>query len=78
MIGTPRSFAGPRDSTRGGYDVLAEMLRAVHLTGSVFLNARFSEPFGVVSPKQYDERTPLARISHSSHADGELKSNFES
>ena len=64
MIGTPRSFAGPPDSTRGGYDVLAEMLRAVHLTGSVFLNARFSEPFGVVSPKQYDERTPLAHLRH--------------
>jgi hypothetical protein len=40
------------------------MLRAVHLTGSVFLNARFSQPFGVVSPKQYDERTPLAHLRH--------------
>jgi AraC family transcriptional regulator, alkane utilization regulator len=64
MIGTPRSFARTPDLSRGGYDVLAEMLRALRLTGSVFLNARFSEPFGVVSPKQYDERTPLAHLRH--------------
>ena len=49
MIGTSRSFAGTPDLARGGYDVLAEMLRGLRLTGSVFLNARFSEPFGVVT-----------------------------
>jgi hypothetical protein len=27
MIGTPRSFARTPDLSRGGYDVLAEMLR---------------------------------------------------
>ena len=63
MPGTPRSFAGPPESLRG-YDVLAETLRAVRLTGSVFLNARFTEPFGVVSPKQYDARTPMAHLRH--------------
>ena len=63
MPGTPRSFAGTPESSRG-YDVLAETLRAVRLTGSVFLNARFTEPFGVVSPKQYDERTPMAHLRH--------------
>jgi AraC family transcriptional regulator, alkane utilization regulator len=36
----------------------------VRLTGSVFLNARFTEPFGVVSPKQYDAGTPLAHLRH--------------
>ena len=44
--------------------MLAEMLRALRLTGSVFLNARFSAPFGVLSPKQYDERTPMAHLRH--------------
>ncbi len=46
------------------YDVLSETLRTVRLAGSVFLNARFTEPFGVVSPKQYDARTPLAHLRH--------------
>jgi AraC-like DNA-binding protein len=64
MIGTPPSFAERTDSPRGDYDVLAEMLRAVRLTGSVFLDACFSAPFGVVSPKRYDERTPMAHLRH--------------
>jgi AraC family transcriptional regulator, alkane utilization regulator len=64
MIGTPPSFAGTPEAARGDHDVLAEMLRAVRLTGSVFLNACFTAPFGVVSPKRYDERTPMARLRH--------------
>jgi AraC-like DNA-binding protein len=64
MIGKPRSFAGTPEASRQDYDVLAEMLRALRLTGSVFLNARFSAPFGVLSPKQYDERTPMAHLRH--------------
>jgi AraC-like DNA-binding protein len=64
MIGTPHSFAGKPEASRHDYDVLAEMLRAVRLTGSVFLNASFSAPFGVVSPKRYDERTPMAHLRH--------------
>ena len=64
MIGTPPSFAGTPDRADRHYDVLAEMLRAVRLTGSVFLNARFSAPFGVVSPKRYDAGTPLAHLQH--------------
>lgn len=47
-----------------GYDVLAETLRAIRLTGSVFLNARFSKPFGIISPDQFDARTPLAHLRH--------------
>ena len=64
MIGTPPSFAGTPESVRDDYDVLAEMLRAVRLTSSVFLNACFSTPFGVISPKQYDETTPMAHLRH--------------
>jgi AraC-like DNA-binding protein len=64
MIGTPPSFAATPDPVRDEYDVLAEMLRAVRLTGSVFLNASFSAPFGVLSPKRYDARTPMAHLRH--------------
>ena len=64
MIGKPRSFAGSPEASPRDYDVLAEMLRTLRLTGSVFLNARFSAPFGVVSPKQCDERTPMAHLRH--------------
>jgi AraC-like DNA-binding protein len=64
MIGTPRSFADTPETARGDRDVLAEMLRSVRLTGSVFLNACFSAPFGVISPKQFDERTPMAHLRH--------------
>jgi AraC-like DNA-binding protein len=53
-----------RDTSRGGQDVLAEMLRAVRLTGSVFMNGRFTAPFGVISPKQFDHGTPLAHLRH--------------
>ena len=65
MTETPPPFAAHPGANRGGgSDVLAEMLRAVRLTGSVFLNARFSAPFGVVSPKQYDASTPMAHLRH--------------
>ena len=64
MSGRPRSFAGTPDLAVGDGDVLAETLRTLRLTGSVFLNARFTEPFGVVSPKQYDAGTPLAHLRH--------------
>ena len=40
------------------------MLRAVRLTGSVFFGGNFTAPFGVVSPKKWDESTPLARLRH--------------
>ncbi len=46
------------------FDVLYEALRALRLAGSVFLNARFSAPFGVVSPRQYEPSTPLAHLRH--------------
>ncbi len=64
VVETPPSFAGHAGATRSGSDVLVEMLRAVRLTGSVFLNARFSAPYCVVSPKQYDAATPMAHLRH--------------
>ena len=64
MIGTPPSFAATPQTARGAHDVLAETLRAVRLTGSVFLNARFTAPFGIISPKRFDESSPMARLRH--------------
>jgi hypothetical protein len=40
------------------------MLNVVRLTGSVFLNAYLTAPFGVIDPKSYAERTPMARLRH--------------
>jgi AraC-like DNA-binding protein len=57
MTTTPRSLADTPD-------VLSELLRAVRLTGSVFLNGRFSEPFGVISPARWDEMHQMARLRH--------------
>ena len=45
-------------------DALSEMLRSVRLTGAVFLSARLTAPFGIVSPKRYDERMPMAHLRH--------------
>jgi AraC family transcriptional regulator, alkane utilization regulator len=64
MIETPPSFAGTPESAPGDHDLLAQMLRAVRLTGSVFLNACFTAPFCVVSPKRYDAGTLMAHLHH--------------
>jgi len=66
MTGTPPSFAETPDrpSAPAGIDVLSEMLVAVRLTGSVFLNGNFTAPFGVISPQRWDDRTPIARLRH--------------
>jgi AraC-like DNA-binding protein len=64
MIETPPSFAATPERGSDGQDLLAEMLRAVRLTGSVFLNACFTAPFGIVSPRQFDASTPMARLRH--------------
>ena len=61
MIETPSSFAVAPDD---GHDLLAETLRAVRLTGSVFLDACFTAPFGVISPKQFDANSPMAHLRH--------------
>ena len=61
MIETPPSFAIAPDNS---HDVLAESLRAVRLTGSVFLDACFTAPFGIISPKQFDANSPMAHLRH--------------
>jgi AraC family transcriptional regulator, alkane utilization regulator len=60
MSETPPSFA---DRPPAG-DVLADMLRAVRLTGAIFLRASFTEPFGVLSPQRYDPSIPMAHLRH--------------
>jgi AraC-like DNA-binding protein len=66
MTETPPSFAGTPDraAPAARLDALSQMLRAVRLTGSVFFTGYFSAPFGVISPKHWDETTPLARLRH--------------
>jgi len=54
----------PDRRTMAGPDLLSELLKVVRVSGSVFLNGRFSAPFGVISPKVHDEGTPLARLRH--------------
>lgn len=44
--------------------MLAETLRAVRLTGSVFLDACFTAPFGIISPKRFDADSPMAHLRH--------------
>lgn len=48
----------------GAADVLSEVLRAVRLSGSVFLDGRFAAPFGVISPARWDGVQPLAHLRH--------------
>jgi AraC family transcriptional regulator, alkane utilization regulator len=66
MTETPPSFAETPDrpAAAAGPDVLSEMLRAVRLTGSVFFGGKFTAPFGVISPRRWDESTPMARLRH--------------
>lgn len=45
-------------------DVLSEVLRAVRLSGSVFLDGRFTEPFGVISPQRWDGSGNFAHMRH--------------
>jgi AraC family transcriptional regulator, alkane utilization regulator len=76
MIETPPSFAVAPDK---GHDVLAESLRAVRLTGSVFLDACFTAPFGIISPKRFDANSPMAHLRHVSvfHLIAEGECNVE-
>jgi AraC-like DNA-binding protein/mannose-6-phosphate isomerase-like protein (cupin superfamily) len=60
----PRTPTGKQAPLSGDYDILAQTLQAIRLTGSVFLNARFSKPFGVISPDRFDANSPLAHLHH--------------
>src|SRR5215468_2164412 len=67
MTETPTLFAATPDRvirSVGTPDVLSEMLRSVRLTGSVFFGGSFTAPFAVISPKHWDEGTPLAHMRH--------------
>ena len=64
MAETPLSFAGTPAARSAMPDLLSEVLRAIRLGGGVFLSACFTAPFGVVDPKSYSERTPMARLRH--------------
>ena len=63
MIETPQSFAATPDFERSS-DVLGNMLRSIRLSGAVFLNSRLSAPFGLISPRHFDESTPMAHLRH--------------
>jgi AraC-like DNA-binding protein len=45
-------------------DLLSELLKGVRLSGSVFLNGRFSAPFGVISPARWRDDQPTAHLRH--------------
>jgi AraC-like DNA-binding protein/mannose-6-phosphate isomerase-like protein (cupin superfamily) len=68
MTETPTSFAkAPFQGSSApspGADVLSDVLRAVRLTGAVFLSARFTAPFGILSPKRFDPGLPMAHLRH--------------
>lgn len=52
------------EARRRDFDVLTETLQAVRLTGSVFMNARFTAPFGIISPDHFDAGTQLSHLRH--------------
>ncbi|MEO8758694.1 MAG: AraC family transcriptional regulator [Devosia sp.] len=58
MTETPRSGAATTATSQAGPDVLSELLAVVRLSGSVFINALFTAPFCVVSPKYFDPVAP--------------------
>ena len=60
MTGTPLSIA----DAPAAADLLSEVLRAVRLTGAVFLNGRFTAPFGIISPERYGPAMPMAHLRH--------------
>jgi AraC-like DNA-binding protein len=73
MTATPAFGAETTAAFAAGPDVLSELLKVVRLTGSVFINAVFTEPFGVISAKHDDPVAPLRRRTSILHliVDGE-------
>jgi len=58
MTGTPHLHAATTPPPAGGPDVLSELLKVVRLSGSVFINALFTAPFSVESPRYFDPAAP--------------------
>lgn len=52
------------DSSAETPDVLTDMLRGVRLTGAVFFSGRYTAPYGIRSPKQFDAGMPAAHLRH--------------
>lgn len=63
MTGTTDSFAATPERAPG-QDLLADALRTIRLSGSVFMNACFRTPFDVVTPRRFDANGPLAHLQH--------------
>jgi AraC-like DNA-binding protein len=61
MTAIPSNIA---ETPSAPHDVLSEVLRAVRLTGSVFLDGRFTAPFGVISPQRWDGTDAMAHLRH--------------
>jgi AraC-like DNA-binding protein len=57
MTGTPGTIANQPD-------VLSELLRAMRLSGGVFMDGRFTTPFGIISPARWNEQDLMARLRH--------------
>lgn len=70
MTGLPPNIAAmpawPNPAGQTESDGLSEVLRAVRLSGSVFMDGRFAAPFGVVSPARWDDLQPMAHLRHAS------------
>lgn len=64
MIGTPPSFADRPALDEAAESLLAELLRAVRLTGSVFMDACLTAPFNMLVPPKFDPDSPLGRLRH--------------
>ena len=63
MTGTTQSYAATPDRATGS-DILTDTLRTIRLHGSVFLNACFKTPFGIITPRHFDPNSPLAHFRH--------------
>jgi AraC-like DNA-binding protein len=66
MSGTPSFFAETPSRQPAKPDVLSNMLETVRLTGAVFLNARFTAPYGIMTSNAFDPGIPMSHLRHTS------------
>jgi AraC-like DNA-binding protein len=62
----PMTARPPLIAEAPDHDLLSDLLQRVRLNGSVFLNGRFSAPFGVISPARFQTDLPLSHLRHAS------------